>query len=35
MEHNFKEEKIKSPINGSDNCFRVYTEPATDEHFSV
>ena len=32
-DYNFKEEKIKSPINGSDNCFRVFTEPATDEHF--
>ena len=32
-EYNFKEEKIKSPIDGSNNCFKVYTEPATDEHF--
>ena len=31
--YNFKEEKIKSPIDGSENCFRVYTEPASDEHY--
>tara|TARA_Y100000593_G_C4270588_1_gene317167 strand:- start:421 stop:957 length:537 start_codon:yes stop_codon:yes gene_type:complete len=33
QKYDFKEEKIKSPIDGSDNCFKVYTEPATDEHY--
>ena len=33
QEYNFKEEKIKSPIDGSENCFRVFTEPASDEHY--
>ena len=32
-DYNFKEEKIKSPIDGSNNCFKVFTEPATDEHY--
>ena len=29
----FKEEKITSPITGENNCFRVYTEPATIEYY--
>tara|TARA_Y100000593_G_scaffold91723_1_gene181365 strand:+ start:1909 stop:2430 length:522 start_codon:yes stop_codon:yes gene_type:complete len=29
----FKEEKVKSPIDGSENCFRVYTDPPSDEHY--
>ena len=29
----FKEEKIKSPIDGTQNCYRVYTEPETVEYF--
>ena len=29
----YKEEKLESPIDGSKNCFRVYTEPETDEHY--
>jgi hypothetical protein len=33
MDYEFKEEKIKSPIDGSENCFKVYTEPASDEHY--
>ena len=33
MSADYKEEKIKSPIDGSNNCFKVYTEPATDEHY--
>ena len=33
MEHNFKEEKIKSPVDGSENCFRVFTEPISDDHY--
>jgi len=33
MSLEYKEEKIKSPIDGSNKCFKVYTEPATDEHY--
>ena len=33
MDHKFKEEKIKSPIDGSENCFRVFTEPISDDHY--
>ena len=29
----YKEEKITSPINDTKTCFRVFTEPATDEHY--
>tara|TARA_B100000287_G_C20434782_1_gene703052 strand:- start:131 stop:652 length:522 start_codon:yes stop_codon:yes gene_type:complete len=29
----FKEEKITSPIDGSKNCYRVYTEPITEDYF--
>ena len=29
----FKEEKIKSPIDGSNNCYRVYTEPLTVDYY--
>ena len=29
----FKEEKMKSPITGGKNCFRVYTEPETIEYY--
>ena len=29
----FKEEKVKSPIDGSQNCYRVYTEPETEDYF--
>tara|TARA_B100000131_G_scaffold286468_1_gene296425 strand:+ start:1852 stop:2364 length:513 start_codon:yes stop_codon:yes gene_type:complete len=29
----FKEEKIKSPIDGSDKCFRVFTEPETEDQY--
>ena len=33
MSTEFKETKIVSPIDGSNNCFKVYTEPATEEHY--
>ena len=33
MDHKFKEEKIKSPVDGSENCFRVFTEPISDDHY--
>ena len=33
MEYNFKEEKIKSPIDDTENCFRVFTEPISDDHY--
>tara|TARA_Y100001963_G_scaffold150433_1_gene231522 strand:- start:250 stop:777 length:528 start_codon:yes stop_codon:yes gene_type:complete len=29
----FKEEKITSPIDESTNCYRVYTEPETEDYF--
>ena len=29
----FKEEQIKSPIDGSDKCFRVYSDDFPDEHY--
>tara|TARA_Y100000361_G_C11152742_1_gene342169 strand:+ start:1322 stop:1831 length:510 start_codon:yes stop_codon:yes gene_type:complete len=29
----YKEEKIKSPIDGSDKCFRVFTEPETEDQY--
>lgn len=29
----YNEEKIKSPIDGSNKCFRVYTEPLTEDYF--
>ena len=29
----FKEEQITSPIDGSDKCYRVFTEPETDDHY--
>lgn len=29
----FKEEKVKSPIDGGKNCYRVYTEPETEDYF--
>ena len=25
--------KVKSPIDGSENCFRVFTEPISDDHY--
>jgi hypothetical protein len=33
QELQYKEEKITSPIDGSDRCFRVYTEPASTDHY--
>jgi len=33
MEYNFKEEMIESPIDGSNNCFRVFTDPISDDHY--
>ena len=29
----FKEEKIKSPITDGDSCYRVYTEPLTEDYY--
>ena len=29
----FKEEQIISPIDGSDKCFRVFSEPSTEESY--
>ena len=29
----FKEEQIKSPIDGSDKCYRIYSEPFTEESY--
>jgi len=29
----FKEEQIKSPIDNSDKCYRIFTEPKTDDHY--
>jgi len=33
MKYNFKEEQITSPIDNSGNCFRVFTEPVSDDHY--
>ena len=29
----FKEEQIKSPIDNSDKCYRIFTEPSSEEHY--
>ena len=33
QELQYKEEQIKSPIDGSDRCFRIYSEPETTEQY--
>tara|TARA_B100000424_G_scaffold238648_1_gene204853 strand:- start:4377 stop:4886 length:510 start_codon:yes stop_codon:yes gene_type:complete len=29
----YKEEQIESPIDGSENCFKVFTEPSSEESY--
>ena len=33
QELQYKEEQIKSPIDGSDRCFRIYSEPKSTEQY--